>query len=390
MKNLFKKNYYCMFLTNFFCKLLWIILKNLNIHYYHSRYKSQLSKINVALIYSKKHFDPEKNSDPTLSMTGTATWAEYFYNYFGSRYKIKYFDFSEKNSCGNSYQIVCGLASWNFIKLSWKNLGAKKILIKVNSHPLYRNKRILEESKNFRIGLTNECINPFIQLISIWLADKIILTGNDYIKSTYIKNGVNSKKIFPISGGILKNIYIPAFDSRVRKKIKIIYPTSYLGLRKGVLRFFEICDLVIDQSPIPLEILITGKSCPELQERIHSVTKKNKEYEIKHWMSHDDLLAELQSSHIVASCSVEEGQPHGVLEAMATGCIPFVTKSCGIDLEEKFIVSEWDLRENSIKLLNLIRECAKGDNSIFQSFSDKVRKTNDWEIVTKKMETLLN
>jgi len=389
MKNLVKKNYKLMLIINlitkFFCILLPFIEK------YISRNEYINSKSNkVGFIYSLKHFDPDKiNNKNELSMTGTSVWAEFFYKFFNSRYKTQYLDFHSKNSNKCTFQIICGLSSWNFIKLSLMNLRSKKILIAVNSHPLYRNIRIMEECKHYKVKLTNECINPFVQLLAIMLADKIILAGNEYIKNTYIKYGVESNKIIPISGGILEDIYITKFEARPTNKVKIIYPTSYLGLRKGILRFLEIFELAYEKNSVPLEVLITGEFCPELNEKIKSFSRKYKECRIKNWMSHNELLAELQSSHIIVSCSIEEGQPHGVLEALSTGCLPFVTRSCGIDLDDKFIVKEWDVSENSRKLLDLISECTKDDNSKYTKIADDVRKSNDWNLVTKKIVNIL-
>jgi hypothetical protein len=359
--------------------------------------KKEKTKIinNVLMIYSKQHYLPNSNNKNNYLYTGTYSWSKFIYTYLRQKFKkINYIDLNDSIRNYNnkiSYDLIIGIASWNFIYAKIKNPRAHCIYIAVNSNPLYRNSKIIKEANFFKVKLTNECVNALLPLLCFQISDLVILTGNNFTKKTYNKY-LKDKKIFAVSGGLLNNIYKSDFSKRSNKIIKIIYPTSYLGLRKGILRFLDILlklEFLINIDEI--EVAITGKLATEIKDIFYEKINLLKKIKVTHydWISHESLVSLLQSSDIVVSYSIEEGQPHGILEAICTGCIPFVSYDCGINLDEKFI-NDYNIEKDTSKLYSIIEYC-KVDLRYAGSldFIKIINNSNKWSNVKKVLDQYL-
>ena len=346
------------------------------------------------LIYSQLHFDPNVvQSKPELLYTGTYSWAKFFFEFMQKKSgSVDYCDFRRRaKKRFNDKKIVVGISSWNFIFASLLNLNSRSIFIAVNSHPIYRNTRILLERKKYGTDLTREWVNPITPILCSLVCDTILLTGNEWTKSTFQKY-LPQKKIIPLSGGLLYDQYYPDFSKRSRRTARMIYPTSFCGLRKGVLRFL---DLLITaestQSSLECSVVITGEIPVALKGLIDArLSRINKfRVEFKAWLPHESLREELQCAHIVVACSIEEGQPHGVLEAMACGCVPFVSKDCGLDLPDDFSYDEVDQAKSARRLLALIDNVSADPEARMSSkVLESLKKNNNWESVERKIGVL--
>jgi len=392
LKRLIKKNRYLFEILNYISLVLIFIL---NIFYkkkiseIHSRADKLINKNKILFIYSKKHFNPPKVISST-EYSGTYSWSKFFYEYLCSKYvSIEYIDLYDFQCAkiNKNYKLIIGVLSWSFILSKFLNPKALHIYIAVNAHPIYRNRKIIDESKNRGIDLTNECVNPILQILCYYIADMTLLAGNEFTKKTYLKYSPNVE-IIPISGGILYEKFYPNYSQRDTNFIKIFYPTSFLGIRKGIFSFFDLLDELSNYNfKSKLQVTITGKIPIELRKIIFDKALELSTFEIifSNWLSHENLVKEIQSSNIVVSCSLEEGQPHGVLEAIAGGCIPFVSVDCGIDLNNKFIF-ENNIKKSAKKLSAIITWCeADSSHKLSQNFINILKKNNNWNNVITKI-----
>src|SRR3989338_3001132 len=114
----------------------------------------------VALIYSRMHFDPKNDEqNKKYSQSSAANIARNIYCVFSS-HNVIYTDKDEKIDKVPKADLVIGVVSQNFVKISRANPQALKILFLVNCHTLYRAEILLKESHELRRGLhRQECIN---------------------------------------------------------------------------------------------------------------------------------------------------------------------------------------------------------------------------------------
>ena len=392
LKSFIKKNRYLFEILNYISLVLIFIL---NVSYkkkileIQTRALKFVDKTKVLFIYSKEHFEPSKAITST-EYSGTYSWSKFFYEYLRSKYdSVEYIDLYDFQctKINKNYKLIIGVLSWSFVLSKFLNRKALHIYIAVNAHPIYRNRKIIDESKKRGIGLTNECVNPILQILCYYIADVTLLAGNEFTKKTYLKYSPNVE-IISISGGILYEKFSPDYSQRDTNLIKIFYPTSFLGIRKGIFSFFDLLDELSNYNfKSKLQVTITGKIPIELRKFIFDKALKLNTCEIifSKWLSHEDLVKEIQSSNIVVSCSLEEGQPHGVLEAIAGGCIPFVSVDCGIDLNNKFIF-ENDIKKSARKLSEIITRCeADSSHKLSQNFINILKKNNNWNNVITKI-----
>jgi hypothetical protein len=356
--------------------------------------RQKITKGKALFIYSKKHFNPSK-SRVNIEFGGTYSWSKFFYMHVLGKYDyIDYIDLYnfKLKLINKKYKLVIGVLSWSFILSKFFNPKARYIYIAVNSHPLYRNKRLIEESKIRNVNLTNECVNPILQILCYYIADVTLLAGNQHTKDTYLRYSPDIN-IVPISGGLLYKKYYPDYTRRNSGLIKIFYPTSYLGLRKGIFPFLDLLEgLTYYNFQKKICVVITGKIADGLSESITKRVSQLKAFDVifLNWLSHKNLVQEIQSSNIVVSCSLEEGQPHGILEAIAGGCIPFVSRDCGIDLSSEYIFVEDDIKKSAKKLSSIIKQCEIDTNYVLsQHFVSNLKKKNNWRNVVTKINNFV-
>jgi glycosyltransferase involved in cell wall biosynthesis len=311
-------------------------------------------KLSVALVFSSKHFDPYNNNKGKYINSGSAYWAKYFYNFFISRFNVSYFDINDECTGEISYDIILGLVSKNYLKLCKSNKDAYKILFAVNSHPIFRNMVILNECVKFKLPLIlMEVINPFVYLNCINVSDHILLLGNEAIKNTYLTSNVPSDKISIISGTPDNNIFKKKQDYK-NSSIKIVYPAGFNGVRKGILRFIESWN-TISAKHSEVDLTVLGGFDPNVRKLLIRSIHPHTNIEFIEWLPHSSLVDKLSASDIVVLMSLEEGQVYSVMEAIFCGCIPLISKNCGIDLPEEYIINNpYDQDEITFKLDNII------------------------------------
>ena len=102
--------------------------------------------------------------------------------------------------------------------------------------------------------------------------------------------------------------------------------------------------------------------------KLHETDKiKYREY-----LTHNELLGHLQDSDIVVLLSLEEGQVYSVLEAIYCGCVPLISKYCGIEVPLEYIV-----------------ENPRDENEIIKKFENIINNIDAHKEKNKKIISLI-
>jgi glycosyltransferase involved in cell wall biosynthesis len=369
-----------------------------NIDYLNSKKLNKREIRTVLIIYSKSHFDPEKNNhDYENSQSSAGNIARNIYESFlenGTSVipKIIYVDQEERVEIKENVDLIIGIVCPNFIWYSKYHKQARKILFLVNSHPIYRLKKLIQESLSYgkKISMM-EYVSPYVFLKCRRFADQMIIIGNEFVKNTYIAYGVDEKSLILMNSGVNKDKLLPNPKERRESKLRIIYVSSYLALRKGLFRVIDIWqklkDIGVDQSKI--ELLIMGRPEPMYKNDLENFVKKYSNVRFVGWIdsSHDEYIKVLQSSYVILFPSIEEGQVGTVLEAMSTGSVPIISQASGIQFEEKdgFIVEERNQIDEMARCIKMLVDDKTKLEACSQNARKYVEKNHDWKDFRNKI-----
>lgn len=330
-------------------RLSFFIIHNISKIYYffliHFRLRSNkklsydINNLKILLIYSKSHYDPNLIDLNEMVYTGTAYWARWLYSSLLRFGVVDYIDSSKNQEIRSDYDLIVGLNSKNYCIASRCNPKAFKILVAVNSHPLYRNEVLLKEANFFNVRMTSEIVNPFMQSLNIANSNKILLTGNNKIAETYFTNYIKKNNLFLIQG-FPDGVQFPNHGlKKSTNPIKIVYPSGQIGLRKGLLRFLIAWPIILSKNS-NIELTIIGKIEPEISRYLNNQISKYRNVKIVDWFNHHDYINFLNEQHLVVLLSWEEGQVFSVLEAISCGCSPIISQFCGFDLPKEYVVDD--------------------------------------------------
>jgi hypothetical protein len=315
----------------------------------------------VALVFNRGHYDPTRSraENERYYYVGSVIWARFFYEYFHARCHVTLIDINSKSPPHEKFDLIVGLASKAFYDLSKQNVDALKLLFAVNFHPYERNRIIIDECNQQRLPLIlMEMINPFVYGRCIQIASHILLLGNSVVRDSYLLHGINESKITTVSGMVDRCVFRPRDPTDHKRspgRLRIVYPSGFNGVRKGLLRFIRPVRDILRHN-LELELVILGGFDTSVKNLVdHELESVHSRVRYENWLSHDDLLGVLRDSDIVVLLSLEEGRVYSALEAIFCGCMPLLSRQCGIDLPDAHIVNKvTDEREIYIKLSNII------------------------------------
>ncbi len=341
----------------------------------------------ILLIYSKNHFNPDDdNPQKKLSANSAANLARNIYNILVNKdNEVTYVDQSEYDKNHGQFDMIMGIVCKNFQKYSSDNPEAEKVLFLVNSHPLYRLKALLKESKYHKKPIPlGEYVSPLTFLKASKVSDKLIMIGNEFVRNTYVEYGLDKSQIKLINSGVNAETLIPKREFYSKDTTKIIFVASDIGIRKGFFRVMEVWEELNKINGIKIELAIVGgtKSFTEDINRFESRYNNVKNWG---WIDSTDPVYKtlLQSSQIVINFSVEEGQVGCVLEAMACGCIPVITEESGIpitNMKDGIMIEngKYNPREISERIADLIKDRQKMIN-MSENTREYILKNHSWD-----------
>ena len=288
----------------------------------------------ILLCYSKDHFNPSVPSKKNPNWGGSANiLAREFFAALSKIGDVTYSDgIDYQKHAGETYDLFVGIER-NFHKITETcNIGLS-ILVAVNMHPRERN-RILTAFTNEELGnsdaiASGDLVDEEDICKSIGRADYIFCVGNNTTYNSYIKNGVPRYKIKIFNYRLLDKS--PPIQ-KPRKKTKLLYSASRIGLRKG---FDIVEDLAYSLKKYDFHLDIVGLPSSEYySDKINRLTERlggKVTY-------HDYIPAKsrkyqeiYKSNDFLIFPSLEEGQAGTVVEAMHFGLIPLITPESGVD-----------------------------------------------------------
>ena len=301
----------------------------------------------VLFLHSKMHFyPPEDNPGRLYYYSGITNVARHIWKICEGK-ECFYMDVKARELGPiPKVDMIIGLMSENFRLCAKANPRAKKILLLVNCHPLYRAKVLLSESRKLSKHIPpSEWLRPNLFFRVRKYADFIVLPGSQFTKNTFLDYGVKEIPIKLFDAGINTDVLFSAPETRPKDKVRFIYPASHMGLRKGFFRMLEAwrkLNSIISSEKIEL-YLVGGNEISFVRELTFFIKEHPNVYNLG-WVSDADQVSYFKSSHAVVAPAIEEGQVSAVLEAMACGAIPIITEQCGIDLKhgiEGFMIKDY-------------------------------------------------
>src|SRR5574343_557380 len=139
----------------------------------------------VVMVYSRRHFDPKEDS-PTrkFATTSTAELARSLYKTF-TNCEVIYRDISDPIIDIQDADMIIGILSKSYYEYCKKNSGARKILVLVNSHPIYRIKVLFDEAIKNSVEIAHiEYVSPFLPIRCMEISDTLLVRGTKYIENT--------------------------------------------------------------------------------------------------------------------------------------------------------------------------------------------------------------
>ncbi len=253
----------------------------------------------------------------------------------------------------NEKSLICGLASSKLLIAKILNPKSHFVLILMNASTAYRLEQIKDSLKNYKVSVIKEEVpSPFfLQSLLMLFADKVLLVGNSHTLSTYENKGWDIS-LFKITNAQIDSSF---FNTKLSKKVlknemTYCFPASLHGHRKGLfytiyswIKFFlEVKSLNKD---LPT-LIMTGK-LPKiydefLEKRYGPNYQVNFNIQNKGWVSSKELKEIYLRSKFIIAVPLEEGQVAAVLEAIACGIIPIISKDTGITFKQYSYVDNFN------------------------------------------------
>lgn len=214
--------------------------------------------------------------------------------------------------------------------------GANAIVIgdAVTIHPRKSAEILATEAKR-RGVVFREDRNLAEKLTEIGLADYIICASQE-VKSSYISNGFNSKRIFVIPYGLPTKLVDAIENVRRVSKERIaaadgapkpynILCVGQISLGKGQY-YLALAAKALAAGGMPLQLTFVGQADPDY---LDSITNLNVEFTHIPHLPHNEVLDRMKSSDMVALLSLEDGFGMVVTEALSQGTPVVVSKYAG-------------------------------------------------------------
>lgn len=242
----------------------------------------------------------------------------------------------------NDIRYFLGFNNYSLIQMKYlKRKGVKLILDQRIAHV---NKEI-EIYKNESNKLPNNLSNTMIKrkLKEYEIADYIFV-GSNFVRDTFIKNGIEKKKLKVINYGYDDKIFKVKSKKNKNNKdsFKIVF-VGQIGYRKGVKYILEAIENLRNKN-IKIDLTLIGN----VDDDFKDVMEEYKDiFKYKGFMKSDDLVDEYNKNDVFIFPSLCEGSARVTYEAAACGLPLVVTYSSGSIVEN--MKSGILIEENSSK-----------------------------------------
>lgn len=307
--------------------------------------------MNILLVYSKVHFDPDLPQEKQKRWGSSASiLARTLYHILGQKGKLTYIHFDKHATVkGEHFDLVVAIS--NGIADLFKYVSFDKfVFFSVNMSMCERNQIltnfICDHGLNSKELLKNGDLVDEQSMEYIGQADYILGVGNNAVLNSYLKYGIDAAKIKMLNYGIPDTIL--SISQSVESRKRFIYVASDIGLRKG---FDLVYDLFSGLNKGDCELTIIGSAfSPYYQAKLDALQKiLGNRCQYYGWIESNsaEYDAILKAQDFLVFPSLEEGQAGTVLDCMVRGVIPIVTPAAGFDFSPLgFLDAALDSQQN--------------------------------------------
>lgn len=238
-----------------------------------------------------------------------------------------------------------------FDVLAKKHLDDVNFYIGFNNYSLKQMKKMKKENNTIlfldqRIVHVNtelELANKYFKKIPSNLGKKIVLkkkeeyeiadyifVGSNYVKDTFINNGISKEKIIVVPYGYDPNVF---YNEKKRKAIKnklnIVF-VGQIGIRKGVNYLLEAIK-ILKEKKYDINLTLAGN----IDSNFKAEFEKYKKYiTYKSYLSNDQLRELYNESDIMVFPSLWEGSARVLYDSAACGVVNIASVSSGSIIED--------------------------------------------------------
>jgi glycosyltransferase involved in cell wall biosynthesis/GT2 family glycosyltransferase len=296
--------------------------------------------VRILLSYSSQLFDPRLPLEQQSYRGASANIiSRTLYEILGRHGDVTFVDAASPEEVeGQRFDLLVGIVR-NFSMIHELCEIDRSILVAVNMHPAEHNRLLLDFVVSE--GLPTGALHPLDlqdaegRIRDIDAADLILLFGNVRTLNSYLHQGVPAEKIRLINLGSDLGTQPPSAEARGRREgTQFLYCASEIGLRKG----FDVLESAMgeaDLGRLGAHLHVVGAaSFPHYRQRLEQLEDQFGPHVTDHgWLpaSSGDYRELLESVDYLFFPSLEEGQAGTVLDAMACGVIPLISRNCGVD-----------------------------------------------------------
>lgn len=309
--------------------------------------KALLSYLVVHLLPAKENRDTS-----TFSNAGIAQYIPRALNELG--YSVDIINFNNQNFVPDKkYDLFIGHGGFNFEQVS-KRMDPACIQIYFSTGTYWKEWNRVEQERleafRKRRGITlppDRIINNDEEFANV-NADAIICLGNDHAKQTYARFPV----VINVNNAVYPDEYTPSHKNFDHGRKNFLFFNGGGNVHKGLdlmLEAFTQTDLhlYVRQDIEPAFFTAYKKELTEYP-NIHLVPYQKKPSK--------DFFSLMDTCNFVISPTCAEGQPGSIIECMAHGLIPILSKEANIDTGDFGIT----LRENSVdEILSIVTEVSR-------------------------------
>lgn len=356
----------------------------------------------ILLCYSLNHFNPYSKNEQVNMGSSASILARTLFNILIKKGNVTYIDQSTLGTVkGKDFDIFIGIVG-PFSKVINAINCKRSILFVVNMHPSERNELLLNFINNNNLNIKNslqighDTKDTFDERLAIKKADFILGVGNMQTLNSYLKFGVDFNKIKMLNYGLLDSISHKSFTIKEFPKIRFVYVSSDIGLRKG----FDIIYDIFSNKALKektFEIHVIGKSHNNFySEKINKLKRLlDGKFFYHGWIdsSCTEYKKLIGGMDIILFPSIEEGQAGTVLDSISQGLIPVLSRNVGIDFSP---LGNFDLElgnSNNYKIIGKIfeksfDELKKLKNQAFEYYSEF--HADFYDIFRENLDNIIN
>ncbi len=226
-------------------------------------------------------------------------------------------------------------------------------LFAVNMHPAERNAILDRFHDRYRVCDTRSVDKAIVSLETlddIERADAIFLVGNDTVRESFLNQGIAPQKVRALNYASALPLPEPSELEASGKTPRFVYVATEMCLRKGFDIMVELFTQAAEEGR-DFHLSIIGREgnktyASKLEQLKLTLGDK---LTVEGWVpaetnAYPELL---RKNDFVILPSLEEGQVGSVLDALACGLIPIVTREAGIDISPLgFLEGELGSAEN--------------------------------------------